>query len=106
MRLECTLVGGPAGKVSGSPLELTVEVEPGTPGSVIEEAIAVRFGTHGLTAQGRLLTALVVGQPPLVNRLVLVDDARLADLARQKLSSPPGGDSTLSIGLPHPEPSE
>ena len=89
MTLECTLVRGPTGNSTAAPLELTVDVEPGTSGAVVEAAVSALFRTRRLTVEGQPLGRLTVGVAPLVDGAVLVDDVGLDSFAASRRR--PGG---------------
>jgi len=75
MPFHCTLVRGPLSPLRQEPVELTVEIDDGGPGSAVQAAVAGRFRAGGLTVSGRPLSSLTVGRPPLVPGAVLVDGA-------------------------------
>jgi len=75
MPFHCTLVRGTLSRVRQGPVELTVEIDDGGPGSAVQAAVAGRFRTGELRVGGRQLTSLTVGRPPLVAGAVLVDGA-------------------------------
>ncbi|WP_115789884.1 FtsK/SpoIIIE domain-containing protein [Arthrobacter silvisoli] len=75
MPFHCTLVRGPLSPVRQGPVELTVEIDDGGPGSAVQAAVAGRFHTGELSVCGQALSSLTVGQPPLVAGAVLVDRA-------------------------------
>ncbi|MFJ5954978.1 FtsK/SpoIIIE domain-containing protein [Paenarthrobacter sp. NPDC092416] len=75
MRLECTLVRGPAAFSSAGPEELTITVARGTSGDQLQELLLESRSTGPITIGGRDLSTLTAGDPPLVNGAVLVDGA-------------------------------
>ncbi|WP_120521999.1 FtsK/SpoIIIE domain-containing protein [Arthrobacter celericrescens] len=75
MPFHCTLVRGPLSPVRQGPVELTVEIDDGGPGSAVQAAVAGRFHTGELSVCGQPLSSLTVGRPPLVAGAVLVDRA-------------------------------
>lgn len=94
MPFHCTLVRGPLSPVRQEPVELTVEIDDGGPGSAVQAAVAGRFRAGGLTVSGRPLSSLTVGRPPLVPGAVLVDGAE-TDGAYATL--PPRGRAALHL---------
>ena len=77
-----TLVQGAPRSAStpdGQLIELSVEVPERCPGAKVEAAIALRYGTGGLSVRGEPLAAMTVGEPPLVQGAVLVESAVLGD---------------------------
>jgi DNA segregation ATPase FtsK/SpoIIIE, S-DNA-T family len=81
MLFHCTLVRGPASPSRQEPVELTVEVDDGGPGSVVQAAVAARFRTGELAVAGLPLSSLVVGTPPLMPGAVLVEGAAVGATA-------------------------
>lgn len=77
MLLQCTLVRGPGAAQAGMPVELSIELPAGCPGTELEAAVARHFGTIELTVSGCGLGTLAAGVAPLVNGAVLVDGAVL-----------------------------
>ncbi|WP_234756882.1 FtsK/SpoIIIE domain-containing protein [Arthrobacter alkaliphilus] len=75
MTLQCTLVRAPRAARQGEPIELTIPAGNGTPGAVVEAAVAAEFGTGKLTVDGLPLSGLTVGSAPLTSGAVLVDGA-------------------------------
>lgn len=77
MLLHCTLVRGPgaAPGIPAEPVELSVELPEGCPGTELEAAVARQYGTTGLTVSGLPLRTLAAGDAPLVSGAVLVDGA-------------------------------
>ncbi|GAB2726987.1 FtsK/SpoIIIE domain-containing protein [Arthrobacter bambusae] len=75
MTLHCTLVRAPGALRQGEPVELAIAVGNGTPGAVVEAAVAAEFGTARLTVDGLPLGGLAVGSAPLMSGAVLVDGA-------------------------------
>lgn len=74
MALHCTLARGPHSLLSGPPCELVLDAPDGTAGTVLHQELATRFGTGFLTVGGLELGSLVLGEPPLINGAVIVDD--------------------------------
>lgn len=77
MLLHCTLVRGPgaAPGITADPVELSVELPRGCPGTELEAAVARQYDTTGLTVAGVPLGTLAAGDAPLVSGAVLVDGA-------------------------------
>ncbi|WP_284762282.1 FtsK/SpoIIIE domain-containing protein [Arthrobacter sp. efr-133-R2A-63] len=75
MTLHCTLVRAPRALRQGEPVELALAVGNGTPGTVVEAAVAAEFGAGQLTVDGHPLSDLAVGSAPLISGAVLVDGA-------------------------------
>ncbi|MDQ0030202.1 FtsK/SpoIIIE domain-containing protein [Arthrobacter bambusae] len=75
MTFHCTLVRGPFALLHGEPVELALAAGNGTPGAVVEAAVADEFGTGKLTVDGLPLSVLTVGSAPLMSGAVLVDGA-------------------------------
>jgi len=75
--LHCTLVRGPgaATGIPADPVELSVELPRGCPGTELAAAMARQYGTTGLTVAGVPLRTLAAGEAPLVSGAVLVDGA-------------------------------
>lgn len=84
MTLHCTLVRGPGSGLADAPVELTVSAGDGCPGSELDHELSLGFATRMLTVDGLPLTALTVGQVPLVNGAVLVDGAIEAGRPRRR----------------------
>lgn len=72
MAFHCTLVWGPLALRQGGPTELTIAAGNGTPGAVVEAAVAAEFGTGKLAVEGLPLSGLTVGSAPLMSGAVLV----------------------------------
>ncbi|MCZ9880994.1 FtsK/SpoIIIE domain-containing protein [Arthrobacter sp. B2a2-09] len=75
MTFHCTLVRAPRAFRQSEPVELTLAVGNGTPGAVVEAAVAAEFSTGELTVCGLPLSGLAVGSAPLMPGAVLVDGA-------------------------------
>lgn len=75
MTLQCTLVRAPRAARQGEPIELAIPARNGTPGAVVEAAVAAEFGTGKLAVDGMPLSGLTVGSAPLTSGAVLVDGA-------------------------------
>ncbi|MEW1820489.1 FtsK/SpoIIIE domain-containing protein [Arthrobacter sp. NPDC080031] len=73
MTFHCTLVRAPRALQQGEPIELTMAADNGTPGAVVEAAVAAEFGTGKLAVDGLPLSGLTVGSAPLMSGAVLVD---------------------------------
>ncbi|MGM7777889.1 FtsK/SpoIIIE domain-containing protein [Arthrobacter sp. KNU-44] len=72
MAFHCTLVWGPLALRQGGPIELTIAAGNGTPGAVVEAAVAAEFGSGKLAVEGLPLGGLTVGSAPLMSGAVLV----------------------------------
>ncbi|GAA5201348.1 hypothetical protein GCM10023346_45540 [Arthrobacter gyeryongensis] len=72
MAFHCTLVWGPLALQQGGPIELTIAAGNGTPGAVVEAAVAAEFGSGKLAVEGLPLDGLTVGSAPLMPGAVLV----------------------------------
>lgn len=75
MALECTLVSAPGAAGTTKPEELSIDVPDGTSGTRVEQLLKEARGTGTLSVSGHPLTALTVGEPPLIHGAVLVDNA-------------------------------
>ncbi|WP_284988470.1 FtsK/SpoIIIE domain-containing protein [Arthrobacter sp. efr-133-TYG-120] len=75
MTFHCTLVRAPGALRQSEPIELTMAAGNGTPGAVVEAAVAAEFGTGKLAVDGLPLGGLTVGSAPLISGAVLVDGA-------------------------------
>ncbi|WP_284983725.1 FtsK/SpoIIIE domain-containing protein [Arthrobacter sp. efr-133-TYG-118] len=73
MTFHCTLVRAPRALRQGEPIELSIAAGNGTPGAVVEAAVAAEFGTGRLAVDGLPLSGLTVGSAPLMSGAVLVD---------------------------------
>lgn len=102
MPLQCTLVRSPGSRFQEPPVELTVDAPPGTTGAQLQAELSGAFGTGSVTVDGVCILSMRIGEPPLVNGAVLVDDpepgrrrrersAPLASLALAVHSGPGAG---------------
>ncbi|GAA3311888.1 FtsK/SpoIIIE domain-containing protein [Arthrobacter ramosus] len=73
MTFHCTLVRAPRALRQGEPIELAIAACNGTPGAVVEAAVAAEFATGKLAVDGLPLSGLTVGSAPLMPGAVLVD---------------------------------
>lgn len=73
MILHCTLVAAPGSDLTAGPLELAVDVLEPCPGAELQRALSRRYGTGELTVDRIPVSALTVGEAPLVPGAVLVD---------------------------------
>jgi len=90
MPLHCTLVRSPGAALQEPPVELTIEGPSGAAGAELQAALACTFRTGTVSVNGRDVSSLTLGQPPLVNGATLVDGADLtARRPRQRTSEPP-----------------
>lgn len=90
MPLHFTLVRSPGAALQEPPAELTIEGPIGAAGAEMQAALARTFGTGTVSVDGRDVSSLTLGQPPLVTGAVLVDGADLtARRSRQRASVPP-----------------
>ncbi|MCA4132267.1 FtsK/SpoIIIE domain-containing protein [Arthrobacter sp. M4] len=91
MTFECTLVRAPGSLNRTSPAELTVDVEQGVPGTVLQNALQQSHATGNITVHGHPIGDLIVGQAPLVDGAVLVDSGMDAapDKRRRQHNRPP-----------------
>lgn len=90
MLLHGTLVRSPGAALQEPPVELTIEGPCGAAGAELQAALACRFRTGTVSVNGRDVSSLTLGQPPLVNGAVLVDGADLRTRrSRQRTSEPP-----------------
>lgn len=90
MLLHCTLVRSPCATMQEPPVELTIEGPVGAAGAALQQVLAARFGTGQVSVEGRGVSSLTLGQPPLVTGAVLVDAANMtARRSRQRTPEPP-----------------
>ena len=90
MPLHCTLVRSPGAARQDAPVELTIEGPLGAAGAEVQAALTAKFGAGTVSVNGRHVSELTLGQPPLVNGATLVDGADLAvRRSRQRTSEPP-----------------
>ncbi|SEI52838.1 DNA segregation ATPase FtsK/SpoIIIE, S-DNA-T family [Arthrobacter sp. yr096] len=73
MTLECTLVRGPGAAGWSAPEELTIAVANGVSGLHLQSLLQEHRGTGNLSVDGRDLSTLTVGLPPLVTGAVIVE---------------------------------
>lgn len=77
MRFECTLARSPDPGTrpgeDGDCVELTISASPGCSGLELQDAVSRKYGTLALTAGGSPIAGMIVGVPPLVSGVVLVD---------------------------------
>src|SRR6476620_10460311 len=90
MPLHCTLVRTPCAALREPPVELTIEGPNGAAGADLQEELAVKFGTGTVSIDGHAMSSLTLGQPPLVDGAVLVDEAGMTSRRpRQRMPDPP-----------------
>lgn len=90
MPLHCTLVRSPAAALPEPPVELTIDGPHGAPGVELQALLAGSFGTGTVSVDGRDISSLTLGHPPLTNGATLVDGADIpSHRSRQRASGPP-----------------
>lgn len=81
MMLHCTLVAAPGSALRSGPVELAIELPDRCPGADLQAALSRRYGTGVLSVGPVPVTALEVGEGPLVQGAVLVDGVVPAGIA-------------------------
>lgn len=98
MMLHCTLVQAPGSGPARAQVELSIRVAPGLSGRHLQAALSRRYGTGELYVRGRRLTALSVGESPLVNGAVIVDGfAGFAGPPRRAVAGEPAAGLVLAV---------
>lgn len=97
MLLHCTLVRSPGAALQEPPVELTIEGPCGAAGAELQAALACRFRTVTVSVNGRDVSSLTLGQPPLVNGAILVDGADLKTRRSRQYTSEPPASLALAV---------